>query len=603
MADDKKKNDVSVRQDDAPTSELEALTDSMILRESEVDANTCPFADDDDSEEDPAALRARLKRERERVEQLLFDKEQLQSRLTGAEKEIAARQELTAILQKDLKDAHKTLSARERDAQRNRREIEALEALLESPPDAAGLSSTGDDDTGGADADVPILSDTIVDEEIVASPASAALDDSGLSSVRLELQDLKLYIDGRRQEWDRLESSLSARESELSESRMQLEARTREAAEMRGRLENADSVREQLQSELKQVRQKLRDESRARRQLEIEVADFQNIEKSAKDRTIAEQAGQLAAARHEIAELTGRIVQSEKHADEMRHVIDGLREELQPARTRTDVLRKRLDDERLRTAELEEQIASAKRELETLRSENSDLRDAFEREVRQLRLELDAAQDTIVGHETINEQLASDLIDNKTFRQALEEQLSAVEKGHGERVKTLERRVRSLERDLAERDRKIANKDGAISALLAELSGRGGSGESLHEFEVAIGEMDEQIAASESGHAERERITRVLIGSIDGQELRFPLFKNRLTVGRTAQNDIHLGAQFISRRHAVILTDEQGTRIVDWGSKNGVFVNGFRISEQPLRNGDKVRIGTAEFLYEERQKR
>ena len=64
MADDKKKNDVSVRQDDAPTSELEALTDSMILRDSEVDANTCPFTDDDDSEEDPAALRARLKRER-----------------------------------------------------------------------------------------------------------------------------------------------------------------------------------------------------------------------------------------------------------------------------------------------------------------------------------------------------------------------------------------------------------------------------------------------------------------------------------------------------------------------------------------------------------
>jgi len=76
-----------------------------------------------------------------------------------------------------------------------------------------------------------------------------------------------------------------------------------------------------------------------------------------------------------------------------------------------------------------------------------------------------------------------------------------------------------------------------------------------------------------------------------------------LAIGRTANNDIQINASYISRRHAVIVTDEDSTRIVDWGSKNGVFVNSSQVTEQILRNGDVVTIGTADFKYEERPKR
>ena len=85
--------------------------------------------------------------------------------------------------------------------------------------------------------------------------------------------------------------------------------------------------------------------------------------------------------------------------------------------------------------------------------------------------------------------------------------------------------------------------------------------------------------------------------------MRFPLFKNKLTIGRTANNDIQLKAQYISRRHAVVVCDHDSTRIVDWGSKNGIYVNGVRVSEKILRNGDKLTVGTAEFRFEERPKR
>ena len=80
-------------------------------------------------------------------------------------------------------------------------------------------------------------------------------------------------------------------------------------------------------------------------------------------------------------------------------------------------------------------------------------------------------------------------------------------------------------------------------------------------------------------------------------------FKDKLTIGRTGDNDIQLDAPYISRRHAVVTTDGETTRVIDWGSKNGVFVNSKRVSEHFLANGDIVTIGNAHFRYDERPKR
>ncbi len=102
---------------------------------------------------------------------------------------------------------------------------------------------------------------------------------------------------------------------------------------------------------------------------------------------------------------------------------------------------------------------------------------------------------------------------------------------------------------------------------------------------------------------EKDRTARLLVGTLDGQEVRFPLFKNKLTIVRTAHNDIHLKAQYISRRHDVVVFENESTRIVDWGSKNGIFVNGIRVSEKVLKHGDRLTVGTAEFRYEELPKR
>ena len=197
------------------------------------------------------------------------------------------------------------------------------------------------------------------------------------------------------------------------------------------------------------------------------------------------------------------------------------------------------------------------------------------------------------------------LIDNHTHAQNLEEQLGSLEEEKQDELKKVQRSLRKLERENEDLQRKLNDKDSSIAALLSEIAHRNETIHSIDQIENVIQEIDDQMSErfDESASEGRERVTRLLMGSVEGQELRFPLFKDRLTIGRTSNNDIQLNAQFISRRHAVILTDKDSTKIVDWGSKNGIYVNEVRVAEQVLRNGDIVTIGSADFLYEERSKR
>lgn len=52
-----------------------------------------------------------------------------------------------------------------------------------------------------------------------------------------------------------------------------------------------------------------------------------------------------------------------------------------------------------------------------------------------------------------------------------------------------------------------------------------------------------------------------------------------------------------SRRHAQVHRQGQVVRLVDEGSKNGTFVNGHRVSEAVLEDGDVVRIGDSFLIF------
>lgn len=78
-------------------------------------------------------------------------------------------------------------------------------------------------------------------------------------------------------------------------------------------------------------------------------------------------------------------------------------------------------------------------------------------------------------------------------------------------------------------------------------------------------------------------------------------FQRRITVGRTANNDIVLDDQSVSRFHAYLQQDErQEWTLTDAGSRNGSFVSGRRLSAKtpvPLANAAVVRIGAVQVTF------
>jgi pSer/pThr/pTyr-binding forkhead associated (FHA) protein len=67
-------------------------------------------------------------------------------------------------------------------------------------------------------------------------------------------------------------------------------------------------------------------------------------------------------------------------------------------------------------------------------------------------------------------------------------------------------------------------------------------------------------------------------------------------VGRGHSADLRLDEPSVSRRHA-ILEGGPEPRILDDRSSNGTFVNGERVQQARLRNGDEIALGRVVMRY------
>ena len=77
-------------------------------------------------------------------------------------------------------------------------------------------------------------------------------------------------------------------------------------------------------------------------------------------------------------------------------------------------------------------------------------------------------------------------------------------------------------------------------------------------------------------------------------------FPDRITIGRTPNNDIVIVDHSVSRFHAYLRFDGKEWVVADAGSKNGTYVDGARVAnaaQVPLRDGASLRFGdvTAKF--------
>ena len=73
--------------------------------------------------------------------------------------------------------------------------------------------------------------------------------------------------------------------------------------------------------------------------------------------------------------------------------------------------------------------------------------------------------------------------------------------------------------------------------------------------------------------------------------IAYALTREWTRIGRSLAADIRFDDPTVSRRHALIVRQPDGLRVLDDRSLNGVFVNGERVEWSTLADGDEVVIG------------
>jgi predicted nucleic acid-binding Zn-ribbon protein len=84
----------------------------------------------------------------------------------------------------------------------------------------------------------------------------------------------------------------------------------------------------------------------------------------------------------------------------------------------------------------------------------------------------------------------------------------------------------------------------------------------------------------------------------DAGELRtVPLTREWTRIGRSLAADIRFDDPTVSRRHALIVRQPDGVRLLDDRSLNGVFVNDARVDGKTLTDGDEIIVGRYRLCF------
>jgi pSer/pThr/pTyr-binding forkhead associated (FHA) protein len=163
---------------------------------------------------------------------------------------------------------------------------------------------------------------------------------------------------------------------------------------------------------------------------------------------------------------------------------------------------------------------------------------------------------------------------------------SSVSKAHALVVRS---NGRTYIRDLASRSKVIINGQPQREATLSDGD------------LIQIGSFSFKYLAGAGEDRFRQRADREAPGAkldITGAEFPIPIDQRVLLIGRRSLCDIKLLEESVSTAHAVIFEMDGQRFIRDLGSRTGTFVNNVSTHQHQLAEGDIVRIGETEIVYQ-----
>lgn len=294
--------------------------------------------------------------------------------------------------------------------------------------------------------------------------------------------------------------------------------------------------------------------------------------------SMAENRGQLENSLHALnanlreveAQLvikTVRIAEVEKRERSLQAQVEDLERLAQREQAERQAAQNALLAAQGELAELRGQLDSANQTLELLRVQSARQGE----ELIQARQALAAAVAELRAAEERSSAGETALLQRE---QQLQKQLE-VEMG-------LHAELRGVREALAERDALIARVESEAASGAAVL------GSIRSSLEHSGGSTGEQQALDQA--------VRLLVRQDDGREVVHVLARRTL-VGRGLECQLRIDAEYVSRRHALLLVSSAATVIEDLDSTNGVFVNGVRVKRRVLAEGDEVMIGKTRFRF------
>jgi len=89
------------------------------------------------------------------------------------------------------------------------------------------------------------------------------------------------------------------------------------------------------------------------------------------------------------------------------------------------------------------------------------------------------------------------------------------------------------------------------------------------------------------------------VQTAEGQSVRVPVQGERFTIGKKSTNDLVLDGKLVSREHCEIIGEGGGRYLLrDRGSRNGTYVNGYRVgADVLLQNGMEITVGDVQMVF------
>jgi pSer/pThr/pTyr-binding forkhead associated (FHA) protein len=105
------------------------------------------------------------------------------------------------------------------------------------------------------------------------------------------------------------------------------------------------------------------------------------------------------------------------------------------------------------------------------------------------------------------------------------------------------------------------------------------------------GDAAERPAWVEEARGALEEPGRYLAYEDGGRRVVAPISREWTRIGRSLSADIRFDDATVSRRHALVVNQADGVRVLDDRSLNGVYVNGERVEWSALSDGDRIAVG------------